>query len=358
MFSVFIDYNKAIDICKKGDSSDTWYSVLCKQRVLHVNSNAIFDDENPLFVFSLMHDQNLEDSSKYMESIIQDNSKVLENPCGAFILNIGEDQAKKIRKNYGVICESTQNLQPSILVTSDFLVDREKDGKTWERFPFKKTVPSNTLIIQDRFFCRSDYGESIEDSYENFKGIIHALMPLEFMGEYHLMLIFDAKKIETRDCVTFEDISYELNQIKEELERERGYTIIFEILSVPEHSYLYEKTHNRRIISNYYWIRADHKLKAFRGTENLAEQSLVSKFIYGNTTADYSRVFEDEEPDTPELNHEDWLRMFKEITRASIYSGQYSRYNNNTKFDPIVYDYTINDAIMPHGITIQNRLLS
>ncbi len=366
MFRVYMTKDKLVDVfIDESDALDNhsnWFKVLSAQPEISLDEYEEGEEENmdnPLFVIR-KNNANLHfaQDDAINEITNGDYEQVLEhNPCGAYILDVSPEVAKSIQDGYGVICESTSSqLKETFLITPDFPIDRAKNGKTWERFPVKK-VPSNTLIIQDRFFCRSDRGESIQDTYDNFEKIIRALLPMSFSSTYHLIVIFDDTRIEARDSVMFNDIAERFNDLKNLLENERGYSILLEVLSVPDHSYNYDLTHNRRILSNYYWIEAPHKLKAFRGVTNLSNQTLTCKFLYMTLNMPFNFLNEEEIPDSHEENHDKWINDFKGLVVASRFSGQYSPYNSNRRFPPVVYDFSVNGMPEPPS-KIKNRILS
>lgn len=318
MFKVYIDYDKMYDICLEQDVSDMWYKILCKQQGININHSVdddeFYDENNPLLVFSQMNGIVFNDESSYMNDIPNNNSRVLEQPCGFFVIPIDSTLANSIQSDYGVICRSSMDKVASVPLTIDDIdVDGPNaNGSTWGRFPFGLLgVPTNTIIIQDRYFFKSDNGESINDTYENFTSILSTLLPRTFHGTFHVMIIVDASGdgINRRDNVTFENIVDELEIRKNALVAQFGYTILLEVLSVPSGSYKYEKTHNRRIITNYYMIKADHKLKAFRGQTPLADQTLTSKFLYSKGLDGLS--------DPPVNKHTSWIQNFRDIVTQS-----------------------------------------
>lgn len=320
MFKVYIDYNKMCDICLEQDDSDTWYKILSKQNSINVDCNVedddFYDENNPLLIFSQMNDIKFNDASGYMNDVIADNSKVLEQPCGAFILNIDSTKANEIQSRFGVICQSVDEMSTGLLTMEDIEIDGPNaNGATWGRFPFGALgVPTNTLIIQDRYFFKSDQGENINNTYNNFVDILSTLLPRHFDDVFHVMVIVGAKKdgtafIMPRDKVTFENVVDELEKRKKQIESQFGYTITLEVLSIPEGSYKYDKTHNRRIITNYYMIKTEWKLKAFRGKDPLADQTLTSKFLYSKGLNMLS--------DPPVNKHTSWISDFRDIIKES-----------------------------------------
>lgn len=314
MFKVFIDYDKMCDICLEQDTSDTWYKILCKQQSINVNHSVddkdFYDEDNPLLVFSQMTGIEFNDASAYMGDLPNNKYRVLEQPCGFFVLPINAAEAQEIQTDYGVICQSAfEKVNPAPLNLEDIDIDGPNaNGATWGRFPFGMLeVPTNAIIIQDRYFFKSDSGESINDTYENFTSILSTLLPRSFKAVFHVMVIVDAsgEGIHRRDNIDFETIVDELEKRKGKLSAQFGYDISLEVLSIPKGSYKYEKTHNRRIVSNYYTIKADHKLKAFRGLTSLADQTLTSKFLYSKGLDLLS--------DPPVNKHTSWIDDFRDI---------------------------------------------
>ena len=341
MFKLFIDYDKAVDICLSPESEPVWYKIICLQTESGVGLNrpqddSFYSEDNPLFLVSQSEGIEFKDESVLMDSIPENHSAVLTSPCGAFILPIPKEEAAEIQSGYGVICQSVDSMNTNILTLSDIEIDGpNQNGDTWGRIPLGGVIPTNSLIIQDRYFFRSDHGENVQDIYYNFKEIIRNLLPLSLSATFHLMVIVDGEKIEQRDAVTFEEIAEKLNGITEQISKERGYSIVLEVLSIPESDrHNYPNTHNSRIISNYYTIKADHKIKAFRGTQCLADQTIASKLLY-------SKGVKDNLSDPPERRHRKWISNFRQMVKLS---------RDN-------YDYSRNGYYVNGPLVIENRIL-
>lgn len=291
------------------------------------------------------------------------------NPCGLYIIDVTKPQAEKIQKQYGVICLSAieENLPevPECLIAPTKTIYGVKNGKGWERFKeLGEKVPSNTLIIQDRYFFayHNDDWSNIDTSYSNFRNIIECFLPPEgFKGVFHLMLIVDMGYIDwnTDPNTFYTDVT--------NLSERRGYEILFEILSIPQYSYKYDKTHNRTIISNYYSINAEHQIRAFSRTsplEYLVDQGITCRFLYSSTTTKSSDFWSEEDlGDSFEVSHKKWIENFQSIILQAVpLSGTYNefnpRYDNKNRERPlIVYKYYKNNALRP-PINIENRFFS
>lgn len=292
------------------------------------------------------------------------------NPCGLYIIDVTKPQAETIQKQYGVICLSAieENLPevPECLIAPTKTIYGVKNGKGWDRFKeLGEKVPSNTLIIQDRyFFAYHDEWSNISTSHSNFNNIIECFLPPRgFKGVFHLMLIVDWMHIDRNTNRNLNNFSRSVKNLSER----RGYEILFEILSIPQYSYKYDKTHNRTIISNYYSINAEHQIRAFSRTsplEYLVDQGITCRFLYSSTTTKSSDFWSEEDlGDYSEFSHEKWIENFQSIILKAVpLSGTNNefnplRYDNGNVKPPIEYTYYKNNAKMT-PINIENRFFS
>ena len=181
MFKVYIDYDKMYDICLEQDGNDTWYKILCKQQSINIDHGVedeeFYDENNPLLIFSQMNGIEFNDASLFMNNILADNTKVLEQPCGAFILNIDSTKAIEIQNRFGVLCQSSGAMNAKVLTIGDVTITTTGQG-TWEkRMPFGKVLPSNSLVLIDRYLFGSENDETLQDSYDNIREILEAFIP-------------------------------------------------------------------------------------------------------------------------------------------------------------------------------------
>ena len=77
---------------------------------------------------------------------------------------------------------------------------------------------------------------------------------------------------------TFDDIASQLEIVKQQLKRD--YPITMEVLGITSDCPIYNKLHNRMIISNYYMVEASHKLAAFNKEIGTARQLLFLYHFY------------------------------------------------------------------------------
>ena len=359
MFKVYIDYDKMYDICLEQDESDTWYKILCRQQGININHSVdddeFYDENNPLLVFSQMKGIEFNDETDYMDAVSTDNSKVLQQPCAAFILNIDSTKATEIQNRFGVLCQSTDDMNARALVIGDETITTISPGTWTKRLPFGKVLPSNSLILVDRYLFSSENDETLQDSYDNIKDMMEAFMPDSFDAEYHVCVIFDTDHVQDRDIKlllesekskdfteeernnAFAKISTQLNKLKNEYVKKHNYPVILEVLSCDRRDkQSYEKTHDRRIISNYFYATASHKLKAFRNGTPIQKQKIDLLTLYAKGLGDLS--------DVPEYAHADDIKDLRYVMQES-------------KNHPSLHLYSINGNVNSSVINAKNRIL-
>lgn len=276
MLSLYTTENVLTEIYLSQDEDDLsiWYSFitkdnLCSELYVKFNVDTDYEDntENP--VFSLAHNQNIPvNNLTFLSQVINLTIKEINNPFAVFLLDISPELAKKISSKYGVICHSLQKdpkSNPLFIESLDINILQNKKGKDWNYLLSPDSVlPSNSVIVVDRYLFanKGTYGES--EGLENIYNILNNLLPYTLEIEYHVLIVFDFTKNDTRSESTFSKIATKINKLKQKLNRE--YSIMIETMSIDSNNGFYSDTHNRRIVSNYFIIRADHSLKAFKNS--------------------------------------------------------------------------------------------
>lgn len=312
---------------------DNWYKILQKQKVIYVLSDKNIDYSNlsteqaqinPLFLL-LQSGKDFVDTTHYLNDIDNNPQRVLENPCGAFLLDIDKTKADDIQKKYGVICQSTGSIDGSFwksnVYNAHISISKDEKDHSWNEFlKGINILPSNSLLVIDRylFSYENDSKTSLEDGIDNLFDILKAILPDTFSKseDYHILLIFDGKELnepKNSKCLfgdesihsndeCFEKLAKTLMSKKKELNR--NYNILFEIVSLTSDNYGYADTHNRRILTNYCIIRADHLLKAFKDNKGTCAQNIDSDTLF-STGIDKGKS------DMPEKAHTDLLTSLK-----------------------------------------------
>ena len=276
--------------------------------------------------------------SDYIKNIPLHPETVLRNPSSIFVLDISIIEAEKIQKSYGVICLCNQNLYLNKLIdTNDEQTTSEGEpmGEGWPTvLRSVSSLPSNTLLLSDRYLF-SCINPRFGEGFANVKSILDVLLPEKFLGEYHVIVIFDNEN--KHPSYSFDEIVTQLDSLKQKLRRD--YPILMEVLGITPDCEIYTKFHNRRIVSNYYIIKVEHKLAAFNGNEGTSLQTITPQVLF--TLDSLSNR------STPPL------KSIDHVTAAlRAFSNSASKY-----LDPSVYRYALNGTQVLKCMGIKNRIL-
>ena len=292
------------------------------------------------YLYKLLKKQPIQILKPEDEKNIKENpASVLDNPSAVYILNITPAEALAIQQSYGVMCLSGESLNIGKLidVNDDQTVNQyERLGKGWDTvLNSVEKLPSSAVIITDRYLFKDekrDYG----NGFDNIKAILYEILPQQFKGgEYHVTIIFDNR--EKYEKYTFNGIARKLEEIKQKLGRE--YPIMMEVLGIAEDKETYYRLHNRRIYSNYFVVKMDHKIAAFNENKSTTEQSIIPQQLFTLNSLNGKS--------TPPL---------KSISQIISTLRSFSKYIS-TLTDHSVYFYAVNGKRMKRCYGIKNRLL-
>lgn len=278
--------------------------------------------------------------TSYIDHIADDPSSVLQQPSSLFILNIPVSEAERIQKSYGVMCLSGDNVDISPLIdVNDIHIsnEREKLGRGWDSvLDSVETLPSNALLLTDRYLFAFRHPNA-GDGLANIHDILDELLPKTFLGgDYHVTVVFDDKSKHA--SYTFDEIATKLNRIKTQLHRD--YPIMMEVLGITPDCAIYNKLHNRLIISNYYLIEAGHKLAAFNEDKGTARQTLLPLALFTENSLSGSS--------TPPLE-----AINQTVTTLREFSDSLSKLEDHS-----VYLYAVNGQRQEKCMSLRNRLIS
>ncbi len=334
MYSLHITEHALTDIC--AGKYENWNFIAQKQNTIIVDSKAdspiYIDDENLVFIFSRMYDIEFKSDLNKFQDIYVDSSKVIETPCGAYILDIDDNKAKNIEADYGVICQSAKN------INEDYVNYHNPadcfDGDTnhsWKSILGDVTNhTTNTIIINDRYLFAKDKidpktGTRDTIGIDNCINIIDSILPKKCAGDYHILVAFD--KNETIDGMSFAKISTELNKRIKSL---RAYSMKLEVLAYNRDCYNYQHTHNRRVVTNYHLIIAEHRYTAFMNNKKSSvDQRITCDMLYFHSgPCDKS--------DLPVITHKNFIKRFSDIIaycKSNSHSGYEYACNGNSKVE-------------------------
>lgn len=306
MLSVYTTENIISAIFKDGENKyDAWYDFFTKLRptmrvLLDENTDYDSNDYNPVFMFEKDYDievvpEYLEDVGKnsYISQIERMELNSVSDPFALFILDVDEETAQKISEKYGVVCHALSvhpHSNPIFQEGIEKSIDKKEPRKGWsELLTGDNTTPSNQIVIIDRYLFSDDSnGITTQDGLDNISEILEHALPQKLGVDFHVLIIFDATEMG-KNPMSFNQLSTKLNGIKNSIKR--PYNIIIEVASISHDDFNYDETHNRRILSNYYIIRVEHSLKAFKSGRGLYTQTMwldwiASKGIISHKTSD------------------------------------------------------------------------
>ena len=264
---------------------------------------------------------------------------VLKNPSALYILNITAAEALGIQKSYGVMCMSGDAINISPLIdVNDIHVSNEgeKLGRGWDSvLDSVEKLPSNALLLTDRYLF-AFRSPNAGDGLANIKDILIQLLPQQFMGgDYHITVVFD--NINKHESYSFGEIATKLNKIKTQLGRD--YPIMMEVLGITPDCPIYNKLHNRMILSNYYMVEASHKLAAFNKDMGTARQMLIPLTLFTESSLSGTS--------TPPLD-----AMNQTFLTLRDFSKSLPKLSDHT-----TYSYAVNGKVMEKCLGMRNRMI-
>lgn len=293
MISIYTTENIIESIYQDSDNKyNVWYSFITKLRPnlnILLNKDTDYDTNNYNPVYMFQKDYDIEVEPEYIDEVGEDSYislvtslsfEKIDDYCAIFLLDIDKTKAEEISEKYGVICHSINdpNINPIFQDGIEKNVERKECKRGWDELLRPSMVyPSNSLVFVDRYLFLNDSDNiTYQDGIDNVYEILDKILPPKLGVDYHVLFVFDASEL-SRSGVTFNTISNLLNKLKKKLSR--PYNIIIETVSIDHNNGQYGETHNRRILSNYFIIRADRSLKAFRDTHSLYSQTLFLDWI-------------------------------------------------------------------------------
>ena len=278
-------------------------------------------------------------SSADTDYLKQHPEAVLKSPSSLYILDVQPAEALSIRRSFGVMCLSGDNpdITPLIDVNDIHISnEHEKLGRGWDSvLDSVEKLPSNALLLTDRYLFAFRHPNA-GDGLANIHDILNELLPQQFEGgDYHVTIVFDDRS--KHSSYTFDEIATKLNRIKTQLGR--NYPIMMEVLGITPDCSIYNKLHNRLIVSNYYLVEAGHKLAAFNKDQGTARQMLIPMTLFTEASLNGTS--------TPPLK-----AIEQTVSTVREFSKSLSQLSDHS-----VYLYAVNGKRMEKCMGIRNRLI-
>jgi len=327
-----------------------WYNIFMSGNVAEVCvseelDNEEIDEMGTIDIFGALQllGTTIKTDANYIKSISDNSRRVLDNPNAIFLLDIERKKADDIQKQYGVICQSTDSIDDDIITKAyEYDLSDGQEGVDWSVYfnGNNHILPSNALIICDRYIFSADAKADAKGTYEalhlgldNIRNIINSILPKKHNDEYNILIIFDSStltKSELEENKMFDTIVNNLSDFANGYKRARHYKLRLDIISVDHNCINYKKLHNRRIISNYFVVRAEYKLQAFRDNISTATQTIYYDSLFSKIVKMKSNG-----PDSPIKSQMQTLSFIKDLVKngncrkyASIIDKQEGGGNN------------------------------
>lgn len=304
--------NMASDI--EPEEQDTWFKIFTKQDIIYVSlldEKDYITEKDLLFRLTKSYGVKIKNATNYINAIPAQPGSVTKYWNGIFLLNISEDDAAAIQRDYGVICQSVDCMDASVLMDPDlrFSLKKDETGYSWDLMLHNisaEHIPSNHLILIDRYLLvrdddkkgkkkgkkakKQEEDEKKEEENElnfilhNLYDIMNTMLPVdELKCRYKVTIIVG----EPKEGFSF-SISDVSKNIQDELipSLERLYDIDVEILYLTHLSGLYTATHNRCILTNYTVTQVEHMIKAFDGGRSTCLQTIMPQGLFTSSGLD------------------------------------------------------------------------
>lgn len=291
MFKVFISAKQLANIYLKENArgntknQSNWFRILLRQRSLYTTGYE-YPDSTPdpddfsdaAVMWRILQDEqiDIQPADEYIDSLHSNPERVLENPCGVYYLDISPAEARKIQKEYGVICQSTSRKFDAKVLSgeaSSYDVAKNKPAPQWSAiYEILSEVPSNALCLIDRNLFVYDGQVNPKTGKEQSSGLFNVFfamdsaLPKHSATPYHITVVFESMALVDRDKNVLLEVQDRFKQLTQRLfllvkELKREYPIVVEAIAFNKSTPFYnDLTHNRQIISNYYRITAEQGL--------------------------------------------------------------------------------------------------
>lgn len=296
---------------------------------------------NIVFCYAQKEGINIYDCNQYINLVKEHSELLLEYPCGMFVLDIDENVAQQLTRNYGVICQTPHTISISPLIyRRNKYIEKGSSNHSWQDIMGNTgNAVSNSLVVIDRYLFSQTHHKF--EGICNFKSILISLLPKELEIPFHITIIsqYNEHKDNYFDGLdSFKELAEGVQLVIDSLHC--NYEIIVEIFMVNESDKcVRELFHNRRIISNYYFIKSEHGFCSLAQKDNEAfyDDSFAIKFLFSEGL--------NNDDDVPDRQHSKLLYN----TANYLYDIDYKKYE---------FRYACNGEEYPCTMQPKNRLLN
>ena len=215
-----------------------------------------------------------------------------EYPDGIFVLDVDEGTAEKIKNAYGVLCMSEDKIDFSILTRkhSEFCEREQKDNAVEydlstkpshltisQLIPEEVILPCNCIVVIDKYLFKDDKdGKCLVE-------ILSRLLNRKLNKSFcHLLIIFDNSDVGPTEELRKEAFRNIVTGLQPMIEKVNDLQLKVEFLAgdfnPPK---MFEDMHNRKIITNYSIISAEHGFGMYNKSNQMKwDQKFTVESLY------------------------------------------------------------------------------
>lgn len=207
---------------------------------------SIDDTESDFAVFCNSYNIKTIAKPSILNSMLNNKDELIKNCRSLFIMDVNEQEARKVQEEYGILVLSKRNIDDNIFnqrFWRHYFIKGEKiQGDaisewidTLKNIPW---LPTNSLIISDNYLFAGTDSAPLSNCVENIKGLLDAILPHKLKTDFHIL-------ITTRHPSCNEQRRNQIiGEIKSYIQSKREYMIILEFI-------FYDSIHQRKVITNY-----------------------------------------------------------------------------------------------------------
>lgn len=305
-------------------------------------------------------------NNRYEDKIKEIEKKpfvVLDMPAGVYLLNLDFSKIKNLNTDYGTLAISMEGNKSDAQFYYS-LSDRNIEFSPENYEVYQQgwntvlkdliSLPSSAIIFIDRYLFKSNF----EETKQNIREVLEQLLPKSFSKDYqyHVSFIFDSNALPE---MPFENLSKEITSTVNSLRP--NIIMQVELIGVSStYKRFYHDIHNRRIISDYYIVRADNSLRAYSqpmdDNGNVFPGAIFNKSNCLQTLTP-QRLFTmnslDAQSDAPVRSINTTIKSIQSFSNKMMKMKKI----NLEKNCGIDYIYSLNGEIRDLGNGVQNRLI-
>ena len=240
---------------------------------------------------------NVHYETSVLRQLISGNKLVSTYPRDLFVANIDDATAQKLSNKNGLLVASQDNPDLDQLTRPVLTIDLEQgEHFSWQDcflcLKESPSIPVNSLVIIDRYLFVKLGLHGWLDGIQNIKRILSSALPPVFNDRFDVLIITSDDIFDQR-AKSFDKIVDTLYNTCHKL---RTYEVNFEMLIIGSggDKRIWDESHDRRIISNYYRMSASKGFFAFVGencNEVFRSQTITIDCAYSNIDNKYAQLY-------------------------------------------------------------------